>query len=230
MPNRCASAKAWRDLDDLAVGVLGAVVDGGSDTDRTQVEGLAHAAEHHLVVGVGVVEKVVVIELDDERDAVGVAARDDAEAAEGGGDGVAVAGNGQVTQSGRVEVGRVLGEGGSRRVLDALIDREDREVAGAGQAAGVVHVAQVAQDGRCAVGVDEDPVERLGTGDVQQIGVERRRDVGQQRFGLVAQEFLDIHGGEPIGRRGFPSSPGAACSPVSAEDSGPNWASRSPTS
>jgi len=73
------------------------------------------------------VQEVVVVELDDERDLVDVAAGDDPEAAEGGGDGVAVTGDGQVAELGRVEVGGELGEAGGGRVLDALVDgRMDR--------------------------------------------------------------------------------------------------------
>ena len=48
---------------------------------------------------------------------------------------------------GRIEVGGVLGEAGRGRVLDALVDREDGEVARSAQAPVVVHGAEVAQHG-----------------------------------------------------------------------------------
>ena len=70
---------------------------------------------------------------------------DHPEHAERGGDGVAAALDGQLDEVLRVEVGRVLGEGGRRRVLDALVDRQDRQVAGAAEAAVVEQRAQVAQ-------------------------------------------------------------------------------------
>ena len=151
-------------LDDLAVGTLGAEVDGGPDAHRAEVGGLLDPDEQDLVVGVRVVEEVVVVQLDDERDPVHIPARDDAETAEGGGDGVAVARDGEVAQAGRVEVRRELGEAGGGRVLDALVDGEDREVAGPGQAAGAVEGAEVAQYGRRAVRVREDVVDDAGSG------------------------------------------------------------------
>ena len=100
------------------------------DADRAEVGGLADRAEHDLVVGVRVVQEVVVVELHDERDAVGVAPGHEPEAAQGGGDGRAPARQGQLDQVGGVEVGRVLGEAGRGRVLDALVHGEDGQVAG----------------------------------------------------------------------------------------------------
>ena len=50
-----------------------------------------------------------------------------------------------------VEVGRVRRERRARRVLDALVDRQDRHVAGAAQAAGVEERLQAAQHARRAV-------------------------------------------------------------------------------
>ena len=61
----------------------------------------------------------------------------------------------------------------ARRVLDPLVDRQDRQVAGAGQAAGVVEGAEVAQHGRRAVRVAEDLVEVVGPGQGQVLGRER---------------------------------------------------------
>ena len=116
------------------------------------------------------------------------------EAAEGGGDGVAVAGDGQVAELGRVEVGGELGEAGRGRMLDALVDREDGEVAGAGQAAGVVDGAEVAQDGGRPVGVHEDLVEVVGAGKAEVLGRERLGHVVEQRVRLVAEQLFDGHG------------------------------------
>ena len=75
------------DLLELAVGLFGAEIDGGADADGTEFGGLGHGGEHDLVVGVGVVEELVVVELHDEGDLVGVATGHDAEDAQGGGDG-----------------------------------------------------------------------------------------------------------------------------------------------
>ena len=58
---------------DLARGLVGAEVDGGTDTGGTQVVRLVDRAEHDLVELVGQRQQFVVVQLHDERDAVGVA-------------------------------------------------------------------------------------------------------------------------------------------------------------
>ena len=68
---------------------------------------------------------------------------------------------------------------------------QDRDVARAGQAARVEQPLQVAQDLRGAVGLDEDAVDEVGTGQVQ---VDRRSSVvhsmAEQRLGVVAEQLL----------------------------------------
>ena len=96
-------------------------------------------------------------------------------------------------QLGRVEVRRVLGEAGRGRVLDALVDREDRQVAGAAQAPGAVHRGQVADHRGRAVGLAEDAVEVVGSGVDQALGRERGGLVVQQRVGFVAEKFFEVH-------------------------------------
>jgi len=64
------------DFVDLAGGLVGAEVDGGSDAGGAHFEGLADAAVAGFVGLVGVGEKLVVIELDHEGDLVGVLAGD----------------------------------------------------------------------------------------------------------------------------------------------------------
>ena len=61
------------DLLDLAGGLVGAEVDRGADAGRAEVVGLLDRAEHDLVELVRVRQQLVVVELHDERDAVGVA-------------------------------------------------------------------------------------------------------------------------------------------------------------
>src|SRR4051794_1814569 len=60
-------------LDDLAVRLGRAEVDGGADAGRPQVEGLLDRPEHDLVIFVRVGQQLVVVHLDDERDLVAVA-------------------------------------------------------------------------------------------------------------------------------------------------------------
>ena len=85
--------------------------------------------EHDLVELVRIGQKLVVVELHQERDLVGVLARDRAEHAERRRDGVAAAFDRELDDVLRVEVDRVRGEARAGGVLDALIDRQDRNVA-----------------------------------------------------------------------------------------------------
>ena len=77
------------------------------------------------------------------------------------------------TESGRVEV---LGIGRERRrgrVLDALVDREDREVPGPAQASVIVQRAEVAQHRRRTVGEREDVVQIVRSREGQELLGER---------------------------------------------------------
>lgn len=87
-----------------------AEVDGGADGDCPHVIGLPHLTEHDLVELVGIAEEFVVVELDDERNLVGVLARHRAEHAEGRCHCVAAAFDGQFDDLVAVEVDGVLGE------------------------------------------------------------------------------------------------------------------------
>jgi hypothetical protein len=69
-----------------------------------------------------------VIELEDERDLVRVVARHRPEHAERRGDAVAAAFDGELADVRRVEVDRVRGEARPGRMLDALVDGEDRHL------------------------------------------------------------------------------------------------------
>ena len=93
-------------------------------------------AEHDLVELVRVGQELVVVDLDDERNVVRVLARHRAEHAEGRRDGVAAALDGELDDVLRVEVGRVRRERRAGGVLDALVDRQNRQIAGVGQPAG----------------------------------------------------------------------------------------------
>ena len=157
------------DLDDLAGGVLAAEVDGRPDGGRTHVVGLLDGAEEDLLVLIGVGEELVVVELHEEGDLVGVLAGHAAENAEGGGHGIAAALDGELHDVLGIEVDGIGGKAGARRVLDALVDREDREVAGIGQAARSVKALQVGQDARVAVAAEMNAIDEIRSGKMQQI-------------------------------------------------------------
>ena len=118
-------------------------------------------AEHDLVELVRVGQQLVVVDLHQERDLVRVLARDRAQHAEGGRDRVAAAFDGELDDVLRVEVIRVLGEAGAAGVLDALVDRQDRQIAGAAEAAVAEHALEVAEHAVVAVRNGEDAVDEV---------------------------------------------------------------------
>ena len=118
-------------------------------------------------------QELVVVELEDERDLVRVLARHRSEHAERRGHGVAAALDRELHDVLGVEVGRVGRERRAGGVLDALVDRQDRDVAGAAEAAGVEQRLQAPQHARRPIGLGEDAVHEVGAGQVQ--GVLRDR-------------------------------------------------------
>ena len=72
-------------------------------------------------------------------------------------------------------------------VLDALIDRQDADVARAAEPPVVVERLQVSQYLRVAVGLDEHALDEVRPGQVQARCVERLALVVQQALGLVAE-------------------------------------------
>ena len=105
-------------------------VDRRADGDAPHVTRLLDLREHDLVELVRVGQELVVVDLEEERDLVRVLPRDGAEDAERRGDGVAAPLDRGLHDPLRVEADGVLREAGAGRVLDPLVDREDREVAG----------------------------------------------------------------------------------------------------
>ena len=179
-------------LDDLVAGIIAAEVDGGTDGGRTHVVGLIDRAEHDLAGDVRIGEELVVVHLHEEGDLVGVFAGHGTEDAEGGGDGVATALDGQFHDVLGIEVDRVLGKAGSRAVLDSLIDGKDREVAGVGQAAGAVHALEVGENARIAVASEMDAVDEIGPGKVQEVLGDGLAGVVEEGVGVGSEEVLDV--------------------------------------
>ncbi|MNT10864.1 hypothetical protein D3C72_1457160 [compost metagenome] len=186
------AVEGFGDLDDLPAGLLGAEVDGGADGGRAQVVRVLDAAEHDLVIGVRVAQELVVVELHHEGDLVGVLARHAGEHAEGGGDAAAAGFDGQAHDVLGVEVDRVFREAGAGRVLDALVHREDREVARAREAAAVEEALEVVDHGLGAIGLHEDAVDEVRTGQVQHLLGDLDRAVLEQIAGRIgAEQLLD---------------------------------------
>src|SRR6201999_955213 len=145
--------EGFGDLDYLATRLLGAEVDCRADCDRAHVARLLNRAEEDLVELVRVGEKLVMIDLYDEGNLVRVLARDDAEHAERRGDGVAAAFYRKLDDVLRVEVDRVRRKRRARRMLDALIDGQNREIARARESPCVEERLKRTQDARASVGV-----------------------------------------------------------------------------
>ena len=179
---------------DLPRRLVRAEVDRRADRDRAHLERLLDAGEHDLVEAVRVGEELVVVQLHHERDLVGVLARHRAQRPERRDDAVAAALDGQLDDVGRVEIDRRRREARARRVLDALVDRQDRDVAGAAQAAGVEDRLEVAQHRGRPVGLRHDAIDEVGPGQVQVLLVEALRFVAQKGFGLGTQELVGLGG------------------------------------
>ena len=82
-------------------------------------------------------------------------------------------------------------EGGGGRVLDPLVDRQDREVTGTAEAAVVVDALQVDQHPRVAVALGEDAVDVRRAGQLQLLLGNALAGVAQQALRLIAEQFLD---------------------------------------
>ena len=198
-----------RDLLELAVRLVGAPVDRCADTDTADLEGLVDRGELDLVERVRGGQQFVVVELEDERDLVGIRSSDRAEHAQRRGHRVAAAFDGEFTDVGRIEVDRVGGEAGPGRVLDALVDGQDREVPGAGQATVVVHRLQVAQHRRSTIGLGRHPVDEIGPRQVQMLLRDRLARMAEQVLGSVGQNLLDLREHEAPPMRRVSQPPGA---------------------
>ena len=132
------------------------------------------------------------VELDDERDPVRVLARHRAQHAERRGDGVAAALDRELDDVLGVEVDRVLGERRARRVLDALVDGQDRDVAGAAEAAVGEDALERAQHGHGPVAVAVTTRStKSGPGQVQALLRDRGALVAEEVFRLLAEDRFD---------------------------------------
>ena len=76
-------------------------------------------------------------------------------------------------------------------MLDALIDRQDREVAGATKAPSVVHRLQITEHGHGSIRVAHHALNEVGSREVQAILVDRRAGVSEQIVGFIAEDLAD---------------------------------------
>ena len=168
-------------LDDLPARLVGPVVDRAPDGRAPHVAGLLDRGEHDLVELVRVGQELVVVDLEEERDLVRVLPRDGPEDAERRGDGVAPPFDGGLHDPLRVEADGVLREARAGRVLDPLVDRQDREVPGPTETPVVDELLEAPQDGDGAVGHRPDPVDDVGPREVERFLRDPRARVDDRR-------------------------------------------------
>jgi hypothetical protein len=180
------------DLEQLAARLRCAPVHRSADAGRAHLEGGFDAAVHGLVVEIGVRQELVVVQLADERDAMSPAPRAHRQHAERRGHPVAAPLEAELDDVLRIEHGRVGRERGRGGVLDPLIDRQDRDVAGAGQAAVRQEALEVDEDAGRAVAVHEHAIHEVGTGQVDGRGRDGRRAMLEQARRIAAQGALNV--------------------------------------
>ena len=134
------------------------------------------------------------IELDDERDPVRPVARHGAEHAERRGDRVAPALDGELDELAGVEVLGIGSERRAGRVLDALVDREDRHVAGAAEPAVLDRSRRGCAGRGWTVGARPDAIDEIRSGQVQHRLGHRLAFMLEQGRGVVAEQLLDGFG------------------------------------
>ncbi len=180
------------DLLDLPVALARAVIDRRPDRRSAHLVGTLDGSEHDLVERVRERQQLVVIDLHDERDLVGVLAGHGAEDAESRGDGVAAALDRQFHDLRRIEIVGVLREARHARMLDPLIDRENGHVPGSRQPAVRVDPGEVAEHPVVPVRRAPHPIQEVRSGNVNSVFRDARARVVEQRFRVVAQELQDF--------------------------------------
>jgi hypothetical protein len=176
----------------LPIGFGGAEINGRADGDGAHIERLLHVAEDDLIEFVRIGEKLVVIELDQEGNLMGVFARTGAEHAERRGDCIASALDGQFDDALGIEIGGIGRKAGAGGMLDALIDGEDRNIPGPGEPAVVEDHVEISQNVWSAIAGGEDPIDEIGAGQVQGFFLESLGDVVEQIVGIGAEEIDEL--------------------------------------
>src|SRR5260370_24488317 len=101
------------------------------------------------------------IYFDDERNLVGILSRDAAEHPERRSHPIASAVDRQLHNVAGIEILWVRRKGSARRMLNTLVDRQDRNVSGAGQPAVIQQRLQLPQDRRRPIGLRANSVDKI---------------------------------------------------------------------
>jgi hypothetical protein len=175
------------DLDDLTGALVGAEIDSGPDGGSAHVVSLLNGAEEHLVEPIGEGEQFIVIDFHNERDFVGVLARDRTENAECGSDGVAAAFDGELDDVAAVEIIRIFREARAAGVLDALVHGENRKIAGAAKAAVAEHALQIGKHANVAISRGVNAIDEVRAREMETLLGDFRRLEPQQGVGFCAE-------------------------------------------
>ena len=174
------------------LGRVATEVNRGANARRAHLIGLFGGTEVKLGGLVGVGQQFVVVQLYDEGNFVGVFTGRHAQDSQGGSYGVTAALNGQLHNIFSVEINRVLGEGSTRAMLDALVHGKNGNVAGAGQAAGGIKPLEVVQNPLIAVCRGENAIDPIRARDMKGVLGNSLAFVAQEILGVFAQMLFEI--------------------------------------
>ncbi len=183
--------KGAADFDDLAIGLVGTEIDGCADSGSTHVPSLLNSTEEHLIEFIGVSEQFVVIDLHDEGNLVRIFVCHGAENSERGSYGVALAFYRELDDIFRVEIVRIFGEASARGVLDALIDRKNREITRAAEAPVIEDALEIREYPDISVRGGVDAINKIGAGKMHAFFCDFRRLVSEKVFGFCAEVSFD---------------------------------------
>ena len=132
------------------------------------------------------------IDLDHERDLVGVLPTHHGQNAKRGSDGIATGFDGQFDDLFGIEIDGIGRKGGSGTVFNPLVHRKDGQVARATHAAMVEEGLQTPQDLIAPIALAVDPVDKIGSGCMQHGSVDGGTLMIQEIIGLVTQELEQV--------------------------------------
>ena len=132
------------------------------------------------------------VELQQERNLVRVLPRHRSEHAQRRGDGVAAAFDRQLHDVLGVEIHRVRRKRRAGRVLDALVDRQNRDVSGPGEPPVIEQRLQARQHARRPIGDAVDALDVVGPGKMQRLFRDGLALILKQARRFVSENFFDL--------------------------------------
>ena len=149
------------------------------------IPGLLHPGKEGLVVQCWVGEQFIVVDLEDKGNFMGIAPGYRGQDPQGGGHGVAAAFDGQFDDIFRIKIDGVGRKGRRRRMLDALVHRQDGKITGPGQPAMIEQGGQGTQDVNGPITGHKYAVQEIRTRQMQGFFGKTFACIGQQRFRLM---------------------------------------------